>query len=63
MGNPNSARLPGFSGLDQALVAALFVLGPDSGRAALGRRPRVSALWVLAEPDGAVRLVPSGAPD
>ena len=46
-----------------AWSTALFVLGPDSGRAALGRRPRVSALWVLAEPDGAVRLIPSGAPD
>ena len=46
-----------------AWSTALFVLGPEAGRSALERRPRVSALWVLAEPDGGVRLVPSGATD
>ena len=39
-----------------AWSTALFVLGPDAGRAALARNPRVAALWILADPTGGVRF-------
>ena len=42
-----------------AWSTALFVLGPDAGRAAAAGNPRLAALWVLADPTGGVRLVSS----
>lgn len=45
-----------------AWSTALFVLGPDEGRAALSGRKTIAALWVLeSAPDG-IRLVPYPPP-
>ena len=45
-----------------AWSTALFVLGPDAGRAALAARPDVAALWVLSDPTGGVRVVTAPRP-
>jgi thiamine biosynthesis lipoprotein len=45
-----------------AWSTALYVLGPDAGRAALSAHPAATALWVLSSPDGPLHLVSSLTP-
>ena len=45
------------AGEADAWSTALFVLGPEAGRAAIAAWPAAAGLWVTAAADGGVRLV------